>query len=97
MAKITKEEIDKLAELSRIEMSDEEKNGILKDLESILGYVSDIQEATTQEVTAEDRVGILLNVMREDENPYKEETYTKRVIESAPKSEGNYIKVKKIL
>ncbi|MCK5027872.1 MAG: Asp-tRNA(Asn)/Glu-tRNA(Gln) amidotransferase subunit GatC [Candidatus Pacebacteria bacterium] len=97
MTKITKKDVDKLTELSRVEMSDAEKNDILKDLESILGYVSEIQEVATKEAPAKERIGMLRNVMREDEDPNKEGIYTTEMVESAPKSEGDHIKVKKIL
>ncbi|MCK5590672.1 MAG: Asp-tRNA(Asn)/Glu-tRNA(Gln) amidotransferase subunit GatC [Candidatus Pacebacteria bacterium] len=91
-------EIDKLAELSRVEMTAEEKKGIQKDLESILGYISEIQEVTTDSVgSPEERLNALHNVMREDDNPNEEGIYTEKIIKSAPKSEKGYIKVKKIL
>ena len=97
MTKITKKDVDKLADLSRIEMTDDEKNEIQKDLESILGYVSELQEVVAEEPPVEDRIGMLKNVMREDEGPHAERTHTKEVVASAPNSEGDYIKVKKIL
>ena len=97
MAIITKKDVDKLAALSRVEMTDTEKDGILHDLESILGYVSEIQEVATEEAPVEERIGVLRNVMREDADPNPEGTHTKEIIASAPKSKGNYIKVKKIL
>ena len=91
-------EIDKLAELSRVEMTLEEKKEVQKDLESILGYVSEIQEVTIDSVgSPEERVGVLHNVMREDDNPNEGGIYTEKIIKSAPKSEKGYIKVKKIL
>lgn len=95
---IDSKEIDKLAELSRVEMTSEEKKEIQKDMESILGYVSEIQEvATDLAVAPEERLDALHNVMRKDDNVNKEGAYTDKIIKSAPKSEGNYIKVKKIL
>ena len=91
-------EIDKLAELSRVEMTLEEKKEIQKDLESILGYVSEIQKVTTDSVgSPEERIGVLHNVMREDDNANEKGIYTEKIIKSAPKSEKGYIKVKKIL
>ena len=91
-------EIDKLAELSRVEMTSEEKKEIQKDLESILGYVSEIQEVATDSVgSPEQRLNALRNAMREDDNPNEEGTYTDKMLKSAPKSEKGYIKVKKIL
>ena len=98
MAKITKEDVNKLADLSRIEMTDTEKDEIQKDLESILGYVSEIQEvATDLDDSPEERLDALHNIMREDDNVNEEGVYTDKIITSAPKSEDNYIKVKKIL
>ena len=95
---IDSKEMDKLAELSRVEMTSEEKKEIQKDLESILGYVSEVQEVTTDlDGSPEERLDALHNVMREDNNVNKEGTYTDKIVESAPKSENNYIKVKKIL
>lgn len=91
-------EIDKLVELSRVEMTTEEKKEIQKDLESILGYISEIQEVVTDSVgSPEERMGVLRNVMREDNNENEEGLYTDKMIKSAPKSEKGYIKVKKIL
>lgn len=97
MTKITREDVDKLAELSRIEMSDAEKKEVQADLESILEYVSEIQEVAADEPPESERIGVLKNVMREDEAPHQERTYTNDMVESAPQSEGDYIKVKKIL
>ena len=94
---IERKDIDKLAALARIEMTDDEKGSILKDLESILGYVSEIQEVATTEAPAEERIGMLKNVMREDANPTAERTHTEEIVASAPRREGDYIKVKKIL
>ncbi len=91
-------EIDKLAELSRVEMTTEEKKEIQKDLESILGYVSEIQKVATDSVgSPEERLNVLHNVMREDNDVNETGIYTDKIIKSAPKSEKGYIKVKKIL
>jgi len=97
MTKITKEDVNKLADLSRIELTEVEKDEIQKDLESILGYVSELQEVAATEPPVEERIGMLRNVMRDDENPHAERTFTKEVIASAPSSQGDFVKVKKIL
>jgi aspartyl-tRNA(Asn)/glutamyl-tRNA(Gln) amidotransferase subunit C len=93
---IDRKDMDKLATLARIEMSDAEKDSIAHDLDAILGYVSEISEVATAESPAVERIGMLKNVMREDVNPTKERTHTDEIVKSAPKSEGDYIKVKKI-
>lgn len=94
---ITRADVDKLADLARLDMSDPEKETILRELESILGYVSEIQEVATEEAPPEERIGMLRTVMREDVDPHRERTYTEKIVQSAPRSEGDYICVKKIL
>jgi len=92
---IEKKDVEKLAELSRIDISDEEKGMLIKDLDAILGYVSEVHEVAASEVEPE--VGKLHNVMRVDENPHKSGEFTKEIIEEAPDTKDGYIKVKKIL
>ncbi len=92
---IEKKDVEKLAELSRIEVSEDEKAGFIKDLDAILGYVSEVQEVVTGEITPE--AGRLHNVMREDENPHESGEFTKEIMEEAPDVKNGYFKVKKIL
>jgi len=61
---LEKKDIEKLANLSRIEVEEGEKEILLKDLESVLGYVSEIKEVVMGDVEPE--AGLLRNVMRED-------------------------------
>lgn len=93
---ITIKDIEKLAELSRIAISPEEKESFRKDMDSILGYVDQIQKVSAN-LSAEKKAGILRNVMREDKNPHESGIHTETLISAAPKREGNYLKVKKIL
>ena len=44
---LSKEEIQHLAELARIKLSDKEKEGLKKDLSSILDYINKLNEADT--------------------------------------------------
>lgn len=92
---IEKKDVEKLAKLSRVEIEEDEKSVLLKDLEEILGYVSEIQEVVTGDVIPE--AGKLHNIMREDKNPHKSGEFSKEIIEEAPSIKDNYIKVKKIL
>jgi aspartyl-tRNA(Asn)/glutamyl-tRNA(Gln) amidotransferase subunit C len=95
---ISDKEIEKLGSLARIKLSDEEKKGLKTDIESILGYVSEIQEVSSDlERDTTSQKDELINVMREDENPHESGLYTQKILENAPQREGDYIKVKKIL
>lgn len=92
---ITREDIEKLAAMSRIEVSEEEVKTLHADIDSILEYISTIQEVVTEEPTP--TAGTLRNVLRDDVDPHASGIYTERLLEAAPKREGNYFKVKKIL
>lgn len=93
---VTINEIEKLATLSRIEFSKEEIEEMTKDIGSILGYVDQINNASF-ESTSEKGVSAIHNVMRSDELPHESGINTEALLSSAPKREGEYVKVKKIL
>lgn len=93
---MNKSEIEKLAELSRIEISNEEKDSLLKDLQRILEYVDQIKEVKIPS----DRTASPahpLNVMRADEKPHEKGLYTEAILREMPETEGGYLKVRKIL
>ena len=96
---ITREEVIKLANLSRLKLSDEEIDRMQKDMGAILSYVDKLKEVVGTETGPV--MSVNKNVMREDKNPHPGGVYTKKLIELAPKHEENkdgmYVKVKKIL
>ncbi len=87
-------DIEKLAELSKIELTDKEKEGLLKDLDSILGYVKQITEVDVKdtEVVYENR-----NVWREDEIDPSPDFSHDLIIKQFPDSKDGFVKVKKIM
>lgn len=93
---ISLKEIEKLAELSRLELSQQEKEAFQKDMDSILGYVDQVKKVSGS-VSTEKKAGLVHNVMREDKNPHESGIYTETLISASPKRDGNYLKVKKIL
>jgi len=94
-------DIKKLAELARIDMSEEEMVGIAKDFDPILAYVSQVQEALklsdnmSHDKKPEDY--FLHNVMRADVVTNERGQYTEKILSNAPEVEDGYLKVKKIL
>lgn len=88
-------DIEKLATLARIRITDEEKTTFLKEIDSILKYVGEIQKATTGEARPE--VGSVYNVLREDTGAHVPGQYTEAILAEASAVEGGHIKVKKIL
>ncbi|PIR57774.1 MAG: Asp-tRNA(Asn)/Glu-tRNA(Gln) amidotransferase GatCAB subunit C [Parcubacteria group bacterium CG10_big_fil_rev_8_21_14_0_10_38_31] len=89
------EEVEKLARLARIELTDEEKEQFQKEIGSILDYVSELKEAP---IEGDEALAISENVnqLREDENPHETGLYSKELLEETPRSEKGFVKVKKI-
>jgi aspartyl-tRNA(Asn)/glutamyl-tRNA(Gln) amidotransferase subunit C len=88
-------DIEKLATLARIELTDQEKEAFAKDLESILGYVDQIKEVATTDTFGEG--GFSYNVLREDENPNETGAQTETLLSGAPETQDGFVKVKQIL
>ena len=91
---ITKKDIQNLAELSRIEITPLEAESLTSEIDSILGYVGQIKDATGD---IEKIIPKLRNVMREDVPTNTKEEYTEKILKNAPSRKDNYLKVKKIL
>ena len=89
-------DIEKLAKLARIELTEEEKSKYLKDIGAILNYVDQIKGAVAQ-VGEEKKAGELRNVMRDDSGENMSGINTGDIVAEFPKKEGDYLKVKKIL
>ena len=86
-------DVEKLAELSKIELTGNEKENLLKDMEEILGYVKQIQEVKVEDIEPE---YLNKNVWREDEvNPSV--FSPDLIINQFPDSKDGFVKVKKIL
>lgn len=96
---ISREEIVKLADLSRLKLSEEEIVRMQGEMTSILAYVDKLKAAAGAE--AAPVMSANRNVMREDANPHAGGEFTDRLIALAPQREttpdGKYVKVKKIL
>jgi aspartyl-tRNA(Asn)/glutamyl-tRNA(Gln) amidotransferase subunit C len=89
-------DIEKLAKLARIELTEIEKQTYLKDLGTILAYVDKIKGAVLK-VGEERKVGDLRNIMREDSEKEVSDIKPADLIKEFPRKDGDYLKVKKIL
>ncbi len=87
-------DITALAKLARLEISDEEKLSLEKELPGILSFVETIQKA---EVTSETKGQGLHNVMRADEGAHEGGIYSETLLSAAPAREGERIVVKQVV
>lgn len=88
-------DVEHLAGLARIAVSEEEKKILQHDLEEILAYVSQVTKVTAE--LGAPIAGEHCNIMREDSEPHEPGVYTEDILSQAPTREGNRISVKKIL
>jgi aspartyl-tRNA(Asn)/glutamyl-tRNA(Gln) amidotransferase subunit C len=96
---ITKEDVQKLATLSRLTLSDEEMTRFQGEMSSILAYVDKLKEVTDSGsgLGSGPVMSVNRNVLREDANPNEGGAYTRALVDGAPQHLGDLVKVKKIL
>lgn len=96
MAKLSREDVLKLARLSRLQLTDEEVIQFGDEISAILGYVEQLQQADVSGLEPTNQVSGLKDVTRPDEirdYGYKPED----LIKGAPAQEKSHIKVKRML
>jgi len=90
---IAKNQIEHLAKLARLKLSEDEIEKLSQDLSKILAYVEKINELNLENV--EPLTNILEKLdLREDEPESKDNS---TIISNFPEKEDNYLKVPKIL
>jgi aspartyl-tRNA(Asn)/glutamyl-tRNA(Gln) amidotransferase subunit C len=93
---MTKEEIKKLGSLSRIALSEKEIESFITEIDAILEYVSTVKDIVS--ATGSNQVlGAKFNVLRPDVVIHESGEYTEKILQAMPKTNGQYLSVKKIL
>jgi len=92
--KLSKKEVEKIAKLARLELTDEEIKTYSKQLSAILGYVDQLQEVDTENVEITSQVTGLSNIMREDKVAECDDA--SELISMSPEHKDNLIKVKAV-
>lgn len=96
MSKLSRDEVLKLAKLSRLKLTDEETERFRGELSEILEYVAMLEKADTKDLEPTYQVSGLKSVMRKDEiKPYQATPV--EILKLAPKLEKNQYKVKRVL
>lgn len=91
---MTTEEIKKLADLSRLSLDESQIEAYRSDFEGILKYIDSLKDVRVSETEPH---YVSKNVTRDDTHPYEPGTFTKELLAAAPETDGNYIKVNKVL
>ena len=92
---LTRQEVEHVALLARLALSEEEKELYTRQLRDILEYAARLNELDTTDVPPTSHVLPLSNVFREDE--VGEHLSPEEVLANAPEKEGQFFKVPRIV
>jgi len=93
-ARLGRGQVENIAKLSRLELSDEEKDKFAGQLSAVLDYVGKLEEVNTDNVEMTAQVTGLENVYREDKVDQCD--FQKELIKQASENEDNLIKTKSV-
>ena len=96
MSTITTDDVRHLAQLSNLQLADDEVDNLRGDLENILGYIEQLGELDTTGVEPTYQVTGLENVWRDDE-VQDAGVSREQLLELAPEQADNSVKVPKVL
>lgn len=98
-AKVTVEDVERVAELAHLELAPEETGRMLRDLNAILDYVAELSELDTSGVAPLAQVSELENAGVAQPRADQVEPSLKRaaVMPQAPETDGVFFKVPKVI
>lgn len=88
-------DVDYVAKLARLKLTEEEKKEFSKQFEDILKYINKLKELDVTDVEPTFHAIEIKNVFREDE--VKPSDMAEDILSNAPEREGSFFKVKKVI
>ena len=92
---IKKEEVIKIAKLSRLELTEEEIKKMQKDLSEVLDYFNLLKKVKSKKETSDLKKEAM--ALRKDQAIPQSDSIVGKLIEAAPDKKGAHIKVKAVL
>ena len=93
--KITLAEVEHVARLARLELSDAEKERMRLQLDAILTYIDKLRQLNTDNVEPTSHAIPMVNVMRGDE--VRPCLSTEEMLANTPEREGDFVRVPRII
>jgi len=94
--KLTVQEIEQIAKLARLELSEDEKEMYAEQLSAVLDYIEILNEVDTEGVQETCQVTGLEDVVREDVERVKSNEEREKLRALFPERMGNLLKVKAV-
>ncbi len=92
---IDKETVEKVANLARLELAEDEKEAMIKDMNKILDFMAKLNELDTTGIDPLVYMTNEVNVLRED--VVKQQITTAEALRNAPKHTDDYFLVAKVI
>lgn len=93
--KITKKEVEHVANLARLTLSDEELDTMTGQLDNILSYVDKLSELDTADIKPTTHVFSVSNAFRED--VVRESLSQEESLKNGPEQNGEFFQVPKVI
>jgi aspartyl-tRNA(Asn)/glutamyl-tRNA(Gln) amidotransferase subunit C len=90
--KLSLEQVNHVAELARLGLSDAEKERLADELSKILDYIDQLEQLDTRDVEPTAQVGGLVDVFREDR--VEASLLLDAALQNAPAKDGAYFRVR---
>lgn len=94
--KLTKKEVEHIAQLARLRLDDREIEKFANQLSSILDYVSQLQEVPTENISETVQVTGLENISRSDVVEQCDTKTIANILKNTPELEDNLMKTKSV-
>ena len=104
--KVTEKDVSYVADLANLELTDQERQRLLKDLNSILGYIDRLNELDTSNVPPMAQISSRLSVSTttsgESNTPLRDDVQRlclahTDTMKNAPETDGEFFKVPKVI
>jgi len=95
--KLSKQEIQGIAKLARLDLTEAELEKYGGQLSAVLSYINQLKEVDVKGVEPTAQVTGLENVLREDEVKNWDKKEIEEALKDAPEREGRFIKVKRVI
>lgn len=92
---VTKKDVEYVADLARLQLSDEETESLASDMNQILDYMTTLEEVDTSDVEPLEHVIDLEYRLRKDEA--KEPLSHEDALKNAPDADSDYFRVPRVI
>lgn len=92
---VTKKDVDYVADLARLQLTDEETESLVEDMNQILDYMTTLEEVDTSDVKPLEHVIELEYRLRDDKA--KEPLPHDEALKNAPDADSDYFRVPRVI